>query len=66
MGDANQVPTLPDVQDEAGDTPMWVPAMGVAVLFVLAVWAVWPSSPDTAPPAAAPAGEVVADNEPSD
>lgn len=41
MADANHdepdVPGLPEIQDEAADTPMWVPALGLALLaaFVL-------------------------------
>jgi hypothetical protein len=36
MGHANTPPELPEVTDEAGDTPKWVPWLGVG-LFVLAV-----------------------------
>jgi hypothetical protein len=35
MGHA-ETPKIPEVTDEAGDSPKWLPALG-AVLFVLAV-----------------------------
>lgn len=36
MGHAETPPQLPDVTDEAGNTPRWVPLLGVG-LFVLAL-----------------------------
>lgn len=33
-------PGLPEITDEAGETPSWVPVLG-AVLFVLMVASVW-------------------------
>ena len=36
MGHAETPPQLPEVTDEAGNTPRWVPLLGVG-LFVLAV-----------------------------
>jgi hypothetical protein len=32
MSDAKQAPRLPDVVDEAGATPRWVPLLGIALL----------------------------------
>lgn len=32
MGHEHSAPQLPDVTDEAGDTPKWVPVLGVALL----------------------------------
>lgn len=43
----------PEIRDEAADTPMWVPAMGLALLIVGAVFLVWQSSGEPAPDAAA-------------
>jgi hypothetical protein len=40
MSHAHTPPELPEVTDEAGNTPSWVPLLG-AVLFVLAVAYVW-------------------------
>jgi hypothetical protein len=40
MSHAHTPPELPEVTDEAGDTPRWVPLLG-AVLFVLMVGYVW-------------------------
>ena len=34
----------PEVRDEAADTPMWVPAVGLALLILGAVFLVWQSS----------------------
>jgi hypothetical protein len=55
-------PTLPKVVDEAGDTPGWVPALGVG-LFALAAllivvrfaWVDSSATPKAAPPAVAEA-----------
>ena len=35
------VPGLPDVRDEAADTPMWVPMLGFALLLVVGLAAVY-------------------------
>ena len=40
MSHAHTPPQLPDVTDEAGDTPGWVPIFGV-LLFALLVAYVW-------------------------
>lgn len=40
MSHAHTPPELPEITDEAGDTPSWVPMLGVA-LFVLMVAYVW-------------------------
>lgn len=40
MSHPDTPPQLPEVTDEAGDTPSWVPLLGVA-LFVLMVALVW-------------------------
>lgn len=39
MGHANTPPQLPEIHDEAGDTPGWVPVLGV-LLFVAAAAAI--------------------------
>jgi hypothetical protein len=39
MGHENTPPQLPEVRDEAGDTPRWVPVLG-ALLFVIAAAAI--------------------------
>lgn len=36
----------PEVRDEAADTPLWVPALGLAVLLFGAVFLVWNASMD--------------------
>lgn len=50
-------PTLPTVVDEAGETPTWVPALGVGlfalVALVLAVQLAWRDSQDAPQPPAA-------------
>lgn len=40
MSHAHTPPQLPEVTDEAGDSPRWLPWLGVA-LFVLMVAYVW-------------------------
>lgn len=39
MGHANTPPQLPEVTDEAGNTPRWVPLLG-AILFLVSVGAI--------------------------
>jgi hypothetical protein len=39
MGHAHTPPELPEISDEAGDTPRWVPLLG-ALLLVLSVGAI--------------------------
>ncbi len=38
MSDSKQPPRLPDVVDEAGDTPRWVPLLGLGLLCALALF----------------------------
>jgi hypothetical protein len=53
MGHANTPPELPEITDEAGDTPRWVPWLGVA-LFVLGIaWIVLAHGSEPSPDAAA-------------
>ena len=33
-------PRLPEIQDEAADTPLWVPALGLTLFVVVALWLV--------------------------
>lgn len=40
MSHADHPPELPDVTDEAGDSPSWVPLLGL-VLFALTVAYIW-------------------------
>ncbi|MET0340583.1 MAG: hypothetical protein ABW252_06255 [Polyangiales bacterium] len=40
MSHADHPPQLPDIRDEAGETPRWVPIFGIA-LFALIVAYVW-------------------------
>ncbi len=40
----NQPPQLPEIADEAADTPSWVPRLGLAVFLVCALWFVWQHS----------------------
>jgi hypothetical protein len=59
MGHADTPPQLPEVSDEAGNTPRWVPLLGV-VLFLLSVAAIvvcHGGSEDAASAAEAPAAE---------
>lgn len=39
-GDHDHVPGLPPVHDEAPDTPMWVPLLGLGVLVLAALYLV--------------------------
>jgi len=33
-------PGLPEIQDEAADTPMWVPVLGMSLFVLVALWLV--------------------------
>ncbi|MEM6959933.1 MAG: hypothetical protein AAF645_29905, partial [Myxococcota bacterium] len=37
-GDHGAAPGLPEIQDEAAKTPMWVPALGLGIFMALALW----------------------------
>jgi hypothetical protein len=37
---SHEPPGLPEIRDEAANTPLWVPALGLALLVVLAMVAV--------------------------
>ena len=54
MSHAKTPPTLPTVVDEAGDTPGWVPALGLTLFAVLALVAAVRYAIDDAQPSAAP------------
>ena len=62
--DTPDVPGLPEIQDEAADTPTWIPLTGLAVLLMMTLYvalhAASASSEDTAP---APEAEVAAEAE---
>lgn len=74
-GDASSVahdspsahPPLPPVHDEAPDTPMWLPVLGLALLGIFAVYGLLrsASSSDAEVPEGAPAAEVAPDGEPA-
>jgi hypothetical protein len=57
MSHADTPPQLPEINDEAGATPRWVPIFGL-VLFALIVAYVWWSHHQTE--ALAPGGEAAA------
>jgi hypothetical protein len=38
MSDSKEAPRLPDVTDEAGESPTWVPLLGLALLCLAALW----------------------------
>ncbi len=37
MHESNKAPEIPDIVDEAADTPWWVPALGAALLALFAL-----------------------------
>ena len=37
---SNEAPQLPEVSDEAGDTPRWVPRLGLAIFVACILWLV--------------------------
>ena len=59
MPASNPPPALPEVYDEAGDSPRWVPALGAGLFILFAVAfatrvMTHPSTPPTAAPEAQP------------
>lgn len=38
--DPSAAPGLPEIRDEAADTPMWIPALGLALFVLATVWLV--------------------------
>jgi hypothetical protein len=56
MSHAHTPPELPEITDEAGETPRWVPMLGAA-LFALAVALIWWSHRQHDAAAEAPAVE---------
>lgn len=57
--DEPDVPGLPQIQDEAADTPMWLPATGLALLAVLVLMLVYHVS--KGPESEATEGDVAAE-----
>jgi hypothetical protein len=52
MSDSNKAPGLPEITDEAGDSPLWLPAVGVALLVLMALMWIQPGEDGAAPAAA--------------
>lgn len=61
-------PTLPQVKDEAGDSPTWLPFTGLALLALIALVAVFrmQSTDDVAPVVDAPAAELADEEAPAE
>lgn len=56
----DQAPALPEIRDEAADSPVWVPILGLVLLVLIAVTfalrgAISESLPEVGPAAVAPA-----------
>jgi len=41
MSHAQTPPELPEITDEAGDTPRWVPLLGLALFALTAIYIGW-------------------------
>jgi hypothetical protein len=41
MSHAHTPPELPEITDEAGDTPGWVPLLGIALFVLMVAWVWW-------------------------
>lgn len=52
---AHPAPGLPEIHDEAGDTPPWVPKVGIVVVAVLVGLLLYAFAPLQAAPSDAPA-----------
>jgi hypothetical protein len=55
MSHAHTPPQLPDVTDEAGETPSWVPVLGVVLFALMVAYGFWAHQPQDAEPAPVPA-----------
>lgn len=55
MSDHQEAHSTPAQHDDEPKTPMWLPALGAALLIAVALWwAITPSAPDHAAPDASP------------
>jgi len=54
---AHPAPGLPEVKDEAGDTPSWVPKVGVVVVIALLALLAYALAPIQPPATDAPAAD---------
>jgi hypothetical protein len=54
MGHANTPPQIPEVTDEAGDSPKWLPALGLGLFALLVGCILWCHMPHGESAAAAP------------
>jgi len=59
--DPQPPPGLPEIQDEAADTPMWVPVLGLGLFVLVALWLVISSALDDAEVAEVPSVEATAE-----
>jgi hypothetical protein len=56
--ESNPPPSLPEVYDEAGKSPRWLPVLGLGLLVLLAAAIVFMTR-HASPPTAAPDGQAV-------
>lgn len=40
MGHGHSAPELPEIKDEAGDSPRWLPLLGVGIFAVFLIWVI--------------------------
>ncbi len=59
--DPQPPPGLPEIQDEAADTPMWVPFLGLGLFVLVALWLVISSALEDAEAVEAPSVEATAE-----
>lgn len=59
--DPQPPPGLPEIQDEAADTPMWVPVLGLGLFVLVALWLVISSALEDTEALEAPPVEATAE-----
>ena len=62
MSHSNQPPGLPEIVDEAADTPAWIPIVGLLLLALFALLFVVTQAHDNGDDTAQPAAAEVGDN----
>lgn len=63
---AHEAPGLPEIRDEAADTPLWVPVLGLSLLVLLALVFVVRAEMGAGEEEAPPAAEQVAAQQPGE
>ena len=64
--DPSQAPGLPEIQDEATQTPMWIPALGLVVFLAGAAFTIFTGAFEATEETPAEAAQPTAENAPAE